>query len=117
MKLLFDENLSPRLAESLADLYPGSRHLIQCGLEGASDEEVWNFARENGFAIISKDSDFSQRSAVRRSPPKVIWLRIGNCSTAQAYFLLMNLVSRIQEFLLTGTEDCLILRHPQRPRR
>ena len=112
MKLLLDENLSRRLTSSLSDLYPGTRHLIDCGLEGASDEEIWHFARENGFAIVSKDSDFSQRSAVRGSPPKVIWLRIGNCTTARAQFVLMNLVSRIQEFLLTGTEHCLILRHP-----
>ncbi|HTJ29502.1 MAG TPA: DUF5615 family PIN-like protein [Acidobacteriaceae bacterium] len=113
MKLLLDENLSRRLTASLGSLYPGVSHLVDCGLEGASDEEIWHFARENGFAIVTKDSDFSQRSAVRGSPPKVIWLRIGNCTTARAQFVLSNLVSRIQEFLLTGAEDCLILRHPR----
>lgn len=112
MKLLLDENLSPRLIENLADLYPETLHLADCGLVGATDEEVWRYALENGFAIVTKDSDFSQRSAIRGSPPKVIWLRIGNCSTARALFVLSNLVSRIQQFLLTGKEHCLILRHP-----
>lgn len=113
MKLLFDENLSPRLATALAPLYPGSLHLRDCGLRGAPDVEVWNYARENQFAIVSKDSDFSQRSALLGGPPKVIWLRIGNCTTARAEFVLTNVVSHVQAFLMHDKENCLILRHPK----
>lgn len=113
MKLLFDENLSPRLVQSVANLYPDSRHVRECGLRGASDSEIWLFAKENEFAIVSKDSDFRQRSILRGSPPKVIWLRIGNCTTARAEFMLVNLVSRIEEFLLRGQESCLVLSHPR----
>jgi predicted nuclease of predicted toxin-antitoxin system len=58
MKLLFDENLSPKLPRLLAAQYPGSLHLRDCGLKGAADEEIWEYARDNGFAIVSKDSDF-----------------------------------------------------------
>lgn len=81
MKLLLDENLSPRLTESLQDLFPGTAHVDGCGLGAASDEEIWRFAKENGYVIVSKDSDFFDRSALYGRPPKVVWLRLGNCTT------------------------------------
>jgi predicted nuclease of predicted toxin-antitoxin system len=112
VKLLFDENLSPRLVEGLADLYPGSLHLRGCDLRGVSDVRIWQYARENGFAILSKDADFAQRSSLVGSPPKVIWLRIGNCTTTRADFILRNAASRIQAFL-SSAEDCLVFGHPR----
>lgn len=112
MKLLFDENLAPRLATALSDLYAGSVHLTECGLRGASDEVVWQYAVENGFAIVSKDSDFAYRSFLRGSPPKVIWLRIGNCTTLRADFVLRNAVERVNSFE-KSEESCLILAHPR----
>jgi len=62
VKLLFDENLSARLAGRLADVYPGSQHVSEVGLGSSDDAAVWEFARAQGFAIVSKDSDFHQRS-------------------------------------------------------
>jgi predicted nuclease of predicted toxin-antitoxin system len=112
VKLLFDENLSPRLAEALADIYPGSIHLRDCDLRGASDVKIWQYARENGFAVLSKDSDFAQRSSLLGSPPKVIWLRIGNCTTTRADFILRNATPRIRKFL-SSEEDCLVFGHPR----
>ncbi len=112
MKLLLDENLSPRLAPALSDLYPGSVHLRECGLRGATDAEVWQYALANGFAIVSKDSDFSQRSFLLGSPPKVVWLRIGNCTTTRVDFVLRNGAARVQAF--DGSEEsCLVLRYPR----
>ena len=111
MKLLFDENLSHRLAKVLADIYPGSGHLRDCGLRGASDDRVWQYARENGFLIVSKDSDFSERSSLLGSPPKVVWLRVGNCTTVRAEFVLRNALARLEAFE-NGDEDCLVIRHP-----
>jgi predicted nuclease of predicted toxin-antitoxin system len=58
MKLLFDENLSPKLPRDLATLFPDSAHLRECGLRGRSDGEVWAYAGANNFTIITKDSDF-----------------------------------------------------------
>jgi predicted nuclease of predicted toxin-antitoxin system len=113
VKLLLDENLAPRLAAALADLYPGSAHVRDCGLSGASDIEVWKYAQANDFAIVSKDSDFSQRSFLLGSPPKVIWLRIGNCTTTRADFVLRNAAARIQAFLASSEESCLVLAHPR----
>lgn len=90
MKLLLDENLAPCLAVALSGIYPGSVHLRDCDLRGSSDAMVWEYARENGLVIVSKDSDFSHRSSLFGSPPKVVWLRIGNCTTARADFVLRN---------------------------
>lgn len=73
MKLLFDENLSPKLPRLLADYFPGSLHVRDCGLRGFPDSEVWEYARISGFSIISKDSDFQQRSVLYGHPPKVVW--------------------------------------------
>jgi predicted nuclease of predicted toxin-antitoxin system len=84
MKLLFDQNLSHRLAASLAADYPGSAHVGHAGLADGDDQSVWNYARANGFCIVSKDSDFQQRALLYGHPPKVIWVRIGNCPTAAA---------------------------------
>lgn len=113
MKLLFDENLSPRLVLATSDLFPGSRHIEDCGLLAATDNEVWHYALTNGFTIVTKDSDFAEMSRLLGSPPKVIWLRIGNCTTSRAEFVLANLGSRIQDFLTRGKDNCLILRHPR----
>jgi predicted nuclease of predicted toxin-antitoxin system len=109
LKLLFDENLSQRLVASVGDLYPDSRHVEECGLIGASDDDVWNFAAANGFAIVSKDSDFSERSTLRGSPPKVIWLRIGNCTTDSAISVLRDKHPNIRAFIEAKMESCLVV--------
>jgi predicted nuclease of predicted toxin-antitoxin system len=109
LKLLFDENLSDRLAEALADLYPRSGHVRDCGLKSATDDDIWHYAKVNGFSIVSKDSDFAERSALHGSPPKVIWLRIRNCTTARAELVLRNSSSQIQTFLASEQESCLVL--------
>jgi predicted nuclease of predicted toxin-antitoxin system len=83
MKLLFDQNLSPKLVNCLADLFPDSSHVQTEGLDCASDDQVWEHAQRNGFAIVTKDADYNNLSVVRSNPPKVIWLLLGNCTTAQ----------------------------------
>lgn len=110
MKLLLDENLSPRLVESLSDLYPGLKHVHDCNLGGADDEAVWQFAKANGFTIVSKDSDFSERSVFEGSPPKIIWLRLGNCSTAEVEILLRSAQKMVRRFIEDDKETCLLLR-------
>ncbi|HTV43541.1 MAG TPA: DUF5615 family PIN-like protein [Candidatus Sulfotelmatobacter sp.] len=78
MKLLFDQNLSFKLCERLADLFPGSDQVRLAGLEFADDRAIWDFAKANGFTVVSKDSDFADMAALFGPPPKVIWLRCGN---------------------------------------
>ena len=81
MKLLFDENVSPSLAQTLADAFPGCSHVRNAGLRGAEDRQVWDCAHKEGFAIASKDTDFCERSYVEGAPPKVVWLDVGNAGT------------------------------------
>ncbi len=87
-RLLFDQNLSPRLVSHLADLYPNSVHVFMVGLSSALDTEIWEYARANDLTIVTKDADFSELGLLRGFPPKVIWIRRGNCSTAEILSLL-----------------------------
>jgi predicted nuclease of predicted toxin-antitoxin system len=109
MKLLLDQNLSPRLVQALVGLFPGSIHLHECGLGESADNQVWDFAREKSLTILSKDSDFCELSALRGSPPKVIWLHIGNCSTAEIEALLRRFAVAIAEFINHPEDRCLVL--------
>ncbi len=88
MRLLLDQNLSPRLIGLVADLYPESTPARSIGLQAADDATVWTHAARQGFAIVSKDADFHQRSFLLGHPPKVIWIRRGNCSTDEIAALL-----------------------------
>ena len=89
MRLLLDQNLSPRLLTLLADLYPGSTHVREVGLQAADDDTSGGTPR-SGFAIVSKDADFHERSFLRGYPPKVIWIRRGNCSTDEVTAILRD---------------------------
>lgn len=98
MKLLLDHNLPPYLIGTLADICPGSAHVRSVGLDRADDEPVWLYAQEHGYAIISKDTDFYQLSVLRGHPPKVIWLRCGNCSTKEIEHILKKHLGAIKHF-------------------
>ncbi|MBI1298034.1 hypothetical protein GC175_24125 [bacterium] len=107
--MLVRPNLSHRLVQSLTDVYPGSQHVRYVGLRDASDTEVWGYARRNGYTIVSKDSDFYQRSLVIGFPPKVIWLRLGNCSTEDVERLLRKHRDTIEQFEADSTATFLVL--------
>ncbi len=113
MKLLLDENLSPRLIDQLSDLYPGSAHVHQCGLGRTDDAAIWEYAKSNGFTIVSKDSDFEERSILSGSPPKIIWVRARNCTSAEVESLLRSAFSAVTRFVQEDEETCLILGHRQ----
>ena len=83
MKLLLDQNLSPRLCDLLLDIWTDLVHVRAVGLAAADDSAIWAYARQHGFTIVSKDGDFSGRSSLYSAPPKVIWLALGNCSTCE----------------------------------
>lgn len=79
MKLFFDANLSPKLVRRLAELFPDSTHVFGVGLEGStSDERIWAYASENGFAIVTADGDFIRLAETLGPPPRVI--RLENCN-------------------------------------
>ena len=109
MKLLFDQNLSPRLPRLLADLYPDSEHVREVGLRDASDAEIWEYAKQNDFVIVSKDSDFQQRSLLYGHPPKFIWLRAGNCPVKPIEELLRKHSAVIHTFVQDAIKSHLML--------
>ena len=82
----------------LADLFPGSFHVRDLGLERADDLPVWDRAREDGLTIVSKDADFHQLSFVRGAPPKVIWIQLGNCTTGEIETLFRARLNEIRAF-------------------
>jgi predicted nuclease of predicted toxin-antitoxin system len=78
MKLLFNEDLSRRLVGATQVLFPGSAHVSEVGLTaGTADRQIWDYAKQNGFAIITADTDFVTMANAYGPPPKVILLE--NC--------------------------------------
>ena len=80
-KLLFDQNLSYRLTKQLEHIFPNSNHVRLLKLEKADDLTIWQYAKNNNYHIVSKDTDFNNISTLYGFPPKVIWINIGNAST------------------------------------
>ena len=109
MKLLLDQNLSWRLVRGLQDLFPGSAHVRDFALDRASDEDIWQFARDQGFVVLSKDADFEQRSFLRGHPPKCIWLRVGNSSTDRILQTVCANTDRMIGFGVSEVESYMIL--------
>lgn len=109
MKLLLDENLSDRIVDKIIDLYPDSQHVKTLGLINTDDAIIWEFAKMNSFVIISKDSDFHQRSLLYGHPPKFIYLRIGNSPTSKIVQILRDNLDTITQFDNSDTESILVL--------
>ena len=109
MKLLFDENLSPVLPAALSDCYSDAQHVREVGLKASPDGDVWTYAARNELAIVTKDSDFRQRSFLHGHPPKVIWIGVGNCSTKTAEALLRRRIAEVTEFLADKAKSFLVL--------
>lgn len=98
MKSLFDENLSPKLPQRLNDIFPDSLHVRDIGMKATIDPIVWDYAKDHDLMIVSKDSDMHDLSLVLGNPPKVIWIRLGNCSTSQVEALLRRDFNAIELF-------------------
>ena len=99
MKLLFDQNLSHRLPVRLGDLFPDSAHVRAAGLEQADDRQIWEYAKANGYGIVSQDVDFAERSRLYGAPPKVVWLRCGNQTPQQVEKILRGHFEFIRELI------------------
>ena len=111
MKLLLDENISRRLVPALANAYPGSTHVVLQGLQQASDVEVWQFAKDHGYVIVSKDDDFTALSSLRGQPPCLIKLSIGNCDNEQVLRILLNQQAQIEAQLADPAVSMVELIH------
>ncbi|MEQ1764243.1 MAG: DUF5615 family PIN-like protein [Pyrinomonadaceae bacterium] len=109
MKLLFDENLSHRLADRLADLFPESTHVRNVGLKASDDPDVWEYAVVHDFVIVSKDVDMHDRSLLFGFPPKVVWIRLGNCSTREVENLIRREIETVNRFIADDFASFLAL--------
>jgi predicted nuclease of predicted toxin-antitoxin system len=108
--LLIDENLSPRLVAQLSETFPGSSHLRDVGVKGASDQQIWAFAATHQYVILTKDDDFRSLSLLKGAPPKVIWLVVGNRSTAEVLRLVLANADPIARFLDVPKSSLLAIR-------
>ncbi len=109
MKLFFDENLSPALAGHLSQQYPGSSHVRDVQLVGQTDNRIWDYCKKHDFIIVSKDTDFRERSFTEGFPPKVIWLDVGNAGTTKIAKLLRQEHRRAARFATQPNTSLLIL--------
>jgi predicted nuclease of predicted toxin-antitoxin system len=109
VKLLFDENLSPRLVQALEPEYPGSAHVRILGLRGATDGAIWELAQQEAYEVVSKDNDFRQLSFLHGAPPKVICLSVGNAGTEAILRLLRSQRAELQAFEADTETSLLVL--------
>ena len=112
MRLLLDQNLALKLVARLSDLFPDSVHVQNVGMDCANDLQVWEYAHIHELTIVTKDSDFNIMSMYKGFPPKVIWLKTGNCTTSQIEFLLRSRFADIQVFENDTSLGTLVLRNP-----
>ncbi|HEX9629992.1 MAG TPA: DUF5615 family PIN-like protein, partial [Pyrinomonadaceae bacterium] len=105
-KLLFDQNLSFKLCQQLADIFPGSSQVRLIGKEAADDVAIWQYAKANDFTVVSQDADFADIATLYGSPPKVIWLRCGNQPTDEIEQRIRAQVEAIASFERDETASC-----------
>lgn len=94
---------------SLADVFPGCFHVRLLSVGGSADAAVWQLAREHNCLLVTKDEDFHRLSVLRGAPPKVVWLRLGNCATEDVARLLRQRADDIRRFEAQGEETFLEL--------
>ena len=75
----------------------------------ATDTEIWEYAKANDLAIVSKDSDFQSRSLLYGYPPKFIWLRVGNCPVKAIEELLRKNSAAIHTFAQDDSKSHFML--------
>ena len=99
MRILFDQNISFRIVRNLIDVWLEAKQVRELGLEDKTDKEIWNFAKENDYSIVTFDSDFFVLSNLFGIPPKIIWLRCGNRNTKSLTSLLLSKTPIMKDFL------------------
>lgn len=108
MKVLIDQNISFRIVPQISDLFTEVSHVKSVGLMDTKDFDIFMFAREKGFqAIITQDEDFYTHLLEHGPPPKIIWIRTGNCSTTFLKEVLYRNAPIITSFFEDDNADCL----------
>ena len=108
MKFLIDNNLSFKLVQPLEIYFPGTSHIRNALRIDTDDFTIWNYARENGFVILTKDNDFDERTQLSGCPPKIIHLICGNQTTQYILNLIISNIENIELFLNADDENCIL---------
>jgi predicted nuclease of predicted toxin-antitoxin system len=106
MKLLFDQNLSFKLCRQLVDIFPNSEQVRLLGMGEADDRAIWEYAKANGFILVSQDVDFADMATLYGPLPKVIWLRCGNQPTKAIEKRLLDHADAIAAFEQDDASAC-----------
>ena len=115
MKLLFDQNLSYRLVRRLSNLDLDVKHVNDVLPPGAPDKEIWEYAKANGFSIVTFDSDFFDFAMLWGHPPKIVRFRTRNQTSAFIEQLFRLQLSSIMLFLNDDELACLEVLAPIHP--
>ncbi len=107
MKLLLDQNLSRRLLPALKSHFPGSSQTALLGLDKSTDLQIWEFARKENFAIVTKDADFIEMALLKGWPPKIVRLDLGNVTNDLVLACLLKHREAIAQFLMAGQDGVL----------
>jgi predicted nuclease of predicted toxin-antitoxin system len=107
MKLLFDQNISYRIVAKLQPFFEQCKQVTQVGLANSTDIDIWQYAFNNGFTIVTFDADFYDISLLNGYPPKIIWIRTGNMPTAKLADMLIAQKDEIVSFAGNQELACL----------
>lgn len=107
MKLLLDENLSRRVVPFIQEAFPDSTQIALLGMENSIDKDIWQYAHDNNYVIVTKDSDFYEMSLLYGQPPKIIWLKIGNQTKAATIRVLIENSADIERLLIAEDKSCI----------
>jgi len=88
-------------------LFPGSSQTALLGLAESEDSAIWELAKREGYAIVTKDADFVELSMMRGYPPKVVLLNMGNVSNAILLARLCAEAKALREFFANTTDGVL----------
>ena len=109
MKLLLDANVSWRLVSILKNHFEDCTHVDHIPELDfpAKDTKIWQYAKDNGFTIITHDNDFNDLTAAKGFPPKIVWLRRGDCKRRETADLLVGAKNEIEKLL--KSDNCGLL--------
>ena len=104
MKFLVDHQLPPALARYLTQRGHESAHLLDLGMEGSDDIQIWNYAANHGYCVVSKDEDFLHLSIAHPNGPGLVWIRLGNCRTIPLIAAMDQHLNALVQALESGTK-------------
>lgn len=109
MNILLDQNISFRVIRLLLNDFENVKQVKELGLVDASDFEIWHYAFENNYTIITFDGDFIDLANLKGSPPKIIWLRFGNSTNLKIANKLLSNAHTIKEFISNSNPEMAFL--------